>query len=169
MIIKFTDFSEGVHEISLSETSEYLQLSSEFFGNVDLNCKMDKSSHQIVLSCNAVAGAHFMCDRCNSEYDAPVNFNFQTIYMFSKEYISDDDAQENVHFLSPEKTTIDLSGDVREFALLSLPMKKLCSEDCKGLCSKCGKNLNEGQCDCVTDEINPVWEPLQKLKNKLNN
>ena len=48
----------------------------------------------------------------------------------------------NVNYLSRDADNIDISNDVREFALLSVPMKKLCSEDCKGLCFKCGKDLN---------------------------
>jgi len=48
-------------------------------------------------------------------------------------------------------------------------MKKLCKEDCKGLCPRCGKNLNEDNCICTEKEIDPRWEPLEKLRNKLNN
>jgi uncharacterized protein len=45
-----------------------------------------------------------------------------------------------------------------------LPTKRLCSEDCKGLCPYCGKDLNEGRCDCEVDEIDPRFEVLKKLK-----
>jgi uncharacterized protein len=44
--------------------------------------------------------------------------------------------------------TIDLTDGIREDIILRLPLKNLCSEDCKGLCPKCGKNLNEGACGC---------------------
>jgi uncharacterized protein len=47
-------------------------------------------------------------------------------------------------------------------------MKKLCSEDCKGLCPSCGKNLNDGPCNCAEEIIDPRWELLQKLKTKNN-
>ncbi len=47
-------------------------------------------------------------------------------------------------------------------------MKKLCSEDCAGLCTKCGSNLNKNKCNCSEELKNPVWEPLLKLKDKLN-
>lgn len=43
-------------------------------------------------------------------------------------------------------------------------MEKLCKEDCKGLCSVCGINLNEKQCDCRIEKNNDIWEPLKKLK-----
>ena len=50
--------------------------------------------------------------------------------------------------------------------VLAVPMKNLCSEDCKGLCPKCGKNLNEGLCNCNEENIDPRWETIQKLKSK---
>ena len=57
--------------------------------------------------------------------------------------------------------------DLYEFCfgeiLLSLPMKHLCSEDCKGICLNCGKNLNEGSCGCVTKSIDPRLEVLATL------
>ena len=43
---------------------------------------------------------------------------------------------------------IDLSEDIRESFLLEIPTRVLCSEKCEGLCPQCGKNLNEGKCDC---------------------
>jgi len=46
---------------------------------------------------------------------------------------------------------IDLTEGVREEIMLNLPLKNLCSEDCKGLCPRCGKDLNEGPCGCEAD------------------
>ena len=47
-------------------------------------------------------------------------------------------------------------------------MKRLCKEDCKGLCVKCGSDLNEKQCECEDSEIDDRWKVLTELKNKLN-
>jgi uncharacterized protein len=68
-----------------------------------------------------------------------------------------------VQFISPNTHEIDLSFGVRESLLLALPMKVLCSEDCKGLCPHCGANLNEESCDCVAETIDPRWAELRKL------
>lgn len=61
----------------------------------------------------------------------------------------------------------DMKLDLDEFiyteVITSLPMKHLCTEDCKGLCSKCGKNLNEGECDCPKKEIDPRLAALADL------
>ena len=57
-----------------------------------------------------------------------------------------------------------ISEIVRESILAALPMKILCRDDCRGLCLKCGQNLNRGQCDCDTTEIDPRLAILAKLK-----
>lgn len=52
---------------------------------------------------------------------------------------------------------IELSDDFRESLLLEIPFRVLCSEDCEGLCPKCGQNLNDGKCDCQLDvEETPI-------------
>ena len=50
---------------------------------------------------------------------------------------------------------------------MEFPVRFLCHEDCKGLCQRCGKNLNEGKCDCPEKEIDPRLAPLQKILEKM--
>src|SRR5699024_6768131 len=57
--------------------------------------------------------------------------------------------------------------DVEEYVIMevssSLPMKTLCSEECKGICPQCGINLNTEECDCITEDIEPRFEKLKDL------
>jgi uncharacterized protein len=64
--------------------------------------------------------------------------------------------------------SIDLAPAVREQILLALPGYPVCGEDCKGLCSVCGTNLNERDCGCDRHVPDPRWAALQKLKAKAN-
>lgn len=57
----------------------------------------------------------------------------------------------------------DLGELIRQSVLMALPIKPLCSEECKGLCPHCGRNLNEGQCECPKDEENPAFVELGTL------
>ena len=68
-----------------------------------------------------------------------------------------------VTVIRSDQEYIDISKDVREYALLAIPMKNLCKEDCKGLCSHCGKDLNEGECGCTNEKIDPRWIALKNL------
>ena len=58
---------------------------------------------------------------------------------------------------------LDLDELVYTEVLLSLPMKHLCRDDCKGICFNCGKNLNEGSCNCSTREVDPRLQALADL------
>jgi uncharacterized protein len=76
-----------------------------------------------------------------------------------------------VHGDSPEQSdmyvfegkTIDLSKVIYDNIILNLPMKQLCSENCRGLCSICGANLNEKQCGCDSEKIDTRLEGLKKF------
>lgn len=59
---------------------------------------------------------------------------------------------------------IDLDPIVREQLLLALPPYSLCGEDCRGLCSICGQNLNERQCGCDTRQVDPRLAALKDIK-----
>jgi uncharacterized protein len=61
-----------------------------------------------------------------------------------------------------------LEDVLREQLLLALPIKTVCSDDCRGLCAHCGKNLNhEGDCDCREERSDPRWDALKGLRDKL--
>lgn len=65
-----------------------------------------------------------------------------------------------------EGNYVELDKAFTDNILLYLPMKQICSESCKGICSKCGSDLNERQCDCREGDIDPR---MQVLKNFFNN
>ncbi|RPI27186.1 MAG: DUF177 domain-containing protein [Acidobacteria bacterium] len=62
---------------------------------------------------------------------------------------------------------LDLSGVISEQIVLEIPMKAVCDEACRGLCSQCGVDLNETTCDCHPDTLDPRWAALLDLKSKL--
>lgn len=165
MIIKYTNFSDGIHYINFEEPAEKLGLDSIYYGMASIECRMDKSAHQIVLDCDIKLQSKMICDRCNEEYESIITPHFQMGYIFSRD--SNIEESLNLRYLSPEEDRIDISKDVIEYSELAVPMKRLCSDDCKGLCSMCGINLNVKKCKCKKEIKSDIWEPLQKLK--LNN
>jgi uncharacterized protein len=70
---------------------------------------------------------------------------------------------EEVHLISADAKELDITDDIRDTLLLALPMKMLCTEDCRGLCAGCGANLNEEPCRCAASGADPRWEALRKL------
>ena len=69
----------------------------------------------------------------------------------------------DVKTMAPDAEYVDITQEVHDFLLLSVPMKPLCSEDCKGLCPACGADLNEGECGCHMKRIDARWEALSKI------
>lgn len=64
---------------------------------------------------------------------------------------------------------LDLLEMVREQMLLALPDAVLCDETCKGICVDCGQDLNDSECDCSSERIDPRWKGLEDLKRDLKN
>jgi len=59
---------------------------------------------------------------------------------------------------------VDLTANLREDIILELPQRALCDPDCKGLCPRCGQNLNEVTCRCVATREDLRWQALDRLK-----
>jgi uncharacterized protein len=167
MLIKINNLKEGTHHYNLDEPIESVGLEEPFFDKVNVNISLQKLHNQIVLETELLLNAHFECDRCVSDFDSTLETKYQAVYLFGNNTDEDGDSL-NVTYLPKDASEIVLDNDIRDYALLAVPMKKLCKEDCKGLCPECGKNLNEGICNCKNLEIDPRWLPLQDLKNKID-
>jgi uncharacterized protein len=61
---------------------------------------------------------------------------------------------------------LELAPMLREHVILAAPMQPLCSDDCLGLCARCGKNLNEGPCQCAAEPPIPTFRVVQSTKRK---
>jgi uncharacterized protein len=107
----------------------------------------------LLVSGSLVTELQSVCGRCLCDYseELPVNFD--------EEFHSHPQEGE---FVIDEHQEIDLSEVARQYTLLATPMKPLCSEDCAGLCPRCGKNLNLGACGC-RKEIDPRLAVLANL------
>lgn len=109
-----------------------------------------------------------VCDRCLGEYEESVDESIDLLVQTGDETgeIAEEREleEEELGFLQLEGEVLDTEPLIREQVQLGIPMKPLCREDCKGLCSDCGKDLNEGECDCAHEEIDPRWAALAALK-----
>lgn len=97
------------------------------------------------------------CDLCLRAFETRLDFDLNEV--FSE--VPDEDGE--IWEISDK--TIDLKPAVIANIILYLPMQVLCSDDCKGLCPKCGHNLNDGDCGCDRGYVNPQFEKLLNLFN----
>ncbi len=84
---------------------------------------------------------NIVCDRCLKEFDREFNYDFKHIVVNSVN-------KDNDEFIIADNYRVDVNEIALSDLLLELPTKLLCSEDCKGLCSICGCDLNESECNC---------------------
>jgi uncharacterized protein len=167
MKIKISNLSDGVHNFNFDEAVKDINLNEPFFGNILVEAELNKAHNQLVLSASITVRANFDCDRCNNNFNTTLTNTYKMVYFMGMEPENSDSI--NITYLAPDEDKIILDTDIRDYALLAVPMKRLCNEDCKGLCIGCGKNLNEGDCGCNRENIDDRWLPLMELKNKLNN
>ena len=108
----------------------------------------------VYVQASVRASVTLLCSRCLSSFERPVDLSCEGKFtgdVLAKE--SED--EEDVETFPLEGTFCHLDEMIRHEIVLSLPMKPLCSDECKGLCPKCGKNLNEGDCDCIAPKAPP--------------
>ena len=96
------------------------------------------------------------CDRCATDVKRDYSFPVEHTLVVALESGDNDD------FLEVPNMRLNLDELVEEDVNLALPSKYLCNEECKGLCAKCGKNLNDGPCDCKKD-VDPRMAALLSL------
>ena len=104
---------------------------------------------------------HGICDRCAAEFDRDIDFPIDVVLV--TEFANEENEDEWVFPL--EGDSADLDDIVRTVFVLNLDSKLLCKEDCKGLCYRCGTNLNEGPCNCQK-ELDPRFAALKQLLEK---
>jgi uncharacterized protein len=106
------------------------------------------------------------CGRCLGVFSYPLPVNFEEEYFPVIDVVSGSSLplpDEPGCFTIDEHHILDLTEAVRQYALLAIPMKPLCRQDCAGLCPTCGRNLNQGSCDCPPKGPEPRWSKLGKL------
>lgn len=89
------------------------------------------------------------CVRCLTSFVQPLQANFDELYAFDKRSTTESG------LILPEDANIDLEPIVREYLLIEYPISPICREDCKGLCSICGQNLNDALCEHYSVEEEP--------------
>lgn len=107
-----------------------------------------------------VVAAH--CRRCLRPVTVPVEADVGALFSRDADALEDPDA----YTLAPEARVIDLRPAIREELILAAPRYVVCRDDCRGLCPRCGQDLNVGPCGCAP-EADPRWSALASLRDKL--
>ncbi len=168
--VKFTkdaDFFPVLNELRKKDDHTF---TSPLTADLFLIYSRDK---RIIVSGKIQTSIKTSCDRCLEKFDHTLITDFKLFFSDAPPSTDDEDAYSEdgyeirVDSVDTEFYTgdiIQLKNAIQEQVLLSLPNRAVCNSECKGLCQKCGVNLNEKDCQCDRDVGHPAFAALKALK-----
>jgi uncharacterized protein len=135
--------------------------------DVVIHCSLSKCDNDIYVTGKVSAGLEFACSRCLEIFTEQIDAEFSTEYLLETERPTEEEMEIvegdfGISYYSGEK--IDILPAVMDQILLSVPIKPLCKEECRGLCPQCGQNLNVGKCNCQAEDIDERLTVLKRIK-----
>jgi uncharacterized protein len=164
MKISLVRLSEGLHTLNFVEKLAEFGLENDpnLRDEVQIQVDIEKRAPHYFLKNVVRLHGHFACDRCTTEFDKSFLGESRVVFSSDEAMLAMSDA-DDIHYLAPDAKEIDITGEIRDTVLLAMPLKALCSEDCRGLCAGCGADLNTEPCRCAAPPADPRWEALRKL------
>jgi uncharacterized protein len=123
-----------------------------------------RTNRGIIAKAEMTAGVTGICSRCLKPIDYEVNYDFNEECLpnaSTSEGLAARDQADNINI--DESHMLDLSEIIRQYTLLTMPVKPLCRPDCAGICPSCGHNLNQGPCQCPSYDHDQRWSKLIHL------
>lgn len=189
MIVLLEEIREGGLEVNRALTGEWLEgvlnpqgeaTGFRAQGPAQLTAVFERVGDKLLLEGDTRVDVVGPCRRCLADVAAkvPVHFELNLVARAKKDEGGDEatevehEGHEGDDILEGETADeesfdgrqIDLGAIAREQILLALPMDLLCKEDCKGLCTVCGQDLNVKECGCQRKVADPRWAALKDIK-----
>lgn len=130
--------------------------------DIELDLRLEAVGEGVWVSGEAHVLVHGACARCLQEIDEDTSFDLQELFFHPGNEVDEDESQ-------IIDDTVDLEETLRDAVVLELPFTPLCQEDCRGLCTECGFNLNEDPEHNHGEDIDPRWGKLAELDVKSTN
>lgn len=170
MKVIISEIPEEGLELELTEkisSDEYITIVSP----VEASLRIDKRGSEVIITGTAKGTVELQCGRCLKIFGMDIDSRIDVVYHPASEI----NKEEHYKLKGDELDTgfytndiLDTDNLLKEQLVLNVPMKPLCSEGCKGLCPKCGIDLNITQCNCPTSEIDSRLAVLKQLLGKKN-
>lgn len=118
---------------------------------------VDNVSGRFLLGGELAAEGEAVCSRCLGEFELRWAVPVEIVVLLDE---TSDEGEGDSLVLHQGRGELDLAAPLRESAILALPQAPLCSEECRGLCPRCGVDRNVENCTCVEDDTDPRWDGL---------
>lgn len=166
MELIFKTLNEGHNQLSFAPSQEALNLAPAdlFLMNpVGVSLTVIKTQDKLTCQAQMFALAQPECARCLKLFSARLKTEISFVLDQGEQALRNEFEDDDYEFLPKSQAGYDLTPRVREALLLAVPMRFLCTPDCKGLCPHCGINLNMQACTHSQEEVDPRWGALQRL------
>jgi len=147
-------------DVKLSDT-DFLGEMYHFDEPLKVSGSVSNNGKSLILKANCSGYMTTQCARCMKDIKVSIDFEIDENLVQDNEEVNEDD--DVILFSEPQ---IDIDDIVADCFLMNVEGKYLCKEDCQGLCQQCGADLNEGECGCSQDNIDPRWAALVDIMNK---
>ena len=114
----------------------------------------------VIIKAHIKCDLELKCSRCLEAFIYPVDIDIEERFTMDMSLLDEDD---ELSFVKDD--VLDISEVVESSIVSTLPIKRLCREDCKGLCQSCGVNLNKETCSCNNEDYDLRFEELRALLN----
>jgi len=143
----------------------------ELQGPVRFSCTLQrKGKRRVVLQGTVQASLVLSCNRCLADFPLQVDSVLHLIYEVAdteNHHLKEMDLSAGeLDIVELEEPVLDLEDVARQQLYMVLPVRKICSEQCRGICPKCGRNLNDGPCDCAGETKSNPFAVLAALKKR---
>lgn len=170
MIIELNDLDSEPKRFDVLVKPEEIDLGLDevvIKGDVSVRGEVTKHIAQTDLAGTIAFAADIDCARCLKPVPKSFLFNFDVSFVSPEDFATSREKELSGEELSTDVLPdgrIDVNDVVREQILLNLPEQVLCTEECKGLCPKCGADRNLINCNCEETETDPRWSALKNFK-----
>ena len=173
MVFDIEEISDGGLNFSLLLNKDQLEIDQAgLSANVDIavSGSLTRVGDDVYLKGKVITDVVASCSRCLDTLSYPIDNDLKSHFVSPDRYISAREVELHASDIDTEvyeNQQIDLTQSVRDGILLAVPVICLCKENCKGICSQCGKNLNQGLCKCLNESfVDSRLEALKVFKNK---
>lgn len=136
---------------------------------IEARVELSAKPGAIYAHIEADVDARVACDRCLAPFPLQLHLDYREAFVVPEAAPPDADAAdgEGVRQTPLAGNVINLTDGLRQNIIMALPMKLVCREDCRGLCPRCGRNLNEGDCGCRVEKTDSRLEALRPILERL--
>jgi uncharacterized protein len=150
-IINLATLAAGASHLDARATAEELELTPESWPEgARASLELDRAGELVSIRGQLWSTARLECVRCLKAFDLPVTVDVTMVAdRAGGRSRLEADLESDHYMMFHDGRQLDLRGETRESLLLELPITPHCREDCRGLCPRCGADLNDGPCGCA--------------------